>query len=188
MSYARPQEVPLPSESQISAVYVCPNLADAFAIDLPRGSIRDPEALARFIFARQPRWVAASMTVRDTLVGAFRLKTGRSLRSAAQRGGRIGIFKVYASNSLEVIMGEDDKHLNFRASVLYRAQEEGSAAPASLVLSTVVNCHNRLGRTYLALISPLHRLVVQSFLRRAAKIGWPTGDGAASLGASRCAV
>ena len=66
----------------------------------------------------------------------------------------------------------DDKHLDFRASAFYQA-----GAPSErprFVLSTVVHCHNALGRTYLALIAPFHRLVVQAYLRRAAEVGWPS--------------
>jgi hypothetical protein len=40
------------------------------------------------------------------------------------------------------------------------------------VLTTVVHCHNLLGRVYLGVISPFHRLVVRSNLARAARRGW----------------
>ena len=46
-------------------------------------------------------------------------------------------------------------------------------AQARLTLSTVVHCHNRLGRVYLFVIAPFHRLIVRSGLRRAARLGWP---------------
>ncbi|MEO7156927.1 MAG: DUF2867 domain-containing protein [Vicinamibacterales bacterium] len=179
MSHREPHAIPLPRESCIEAVYGQPNLADAYAMDLPPGTTRDPEVLARFIFAHQPRWVADLMEVRDSCVSLLGLKTGRSLRSADGRRERIGIFKVYESGPLEVIVGEDDKHLDFRASVLYRAAD-GPAVTASIVLSTVVHCHNALGRTYLWLIAPFHRLVVQSFLRQAATIGWPRENAGSS--------
>ena len=172
MSQDRPHAIPLPRESCIKAVYGQPDLADAYSIDLPPGTTRDPERLARFIFEHQPRWVAALMEVRDSCVSLLGLKTGRSLRSSDGQRQRIGIFKLYEASPLEVIVGEDDKHLDFRASVLYRAAD-GPAIKASVVLSTVVHCHNALGRTYLWLIAPFHRLVVQSFLRQAATIGWP---------------
>ena len=174
MSHDRPYPVPLPRESRIEGVYSQPNLADAYAIDLPPGTTRDPQQLARFIFAHQPRWVAALMEVRDSCVSVLGLKTGRSLRSSDTKGQRVGIFKLYETLPFEVLVGEDDKHLDFRASILYRSAE-GPAGKASVVLSTVVQCHNLLGRTYLWLIAPFHRRVVQSFLRQAASMGWPRG-------------
>ena len=172
MSLSAPQAMALPPESRLGAVYPHPNLADAYSIELPPGTSSDPELLARFIFSRQPRWVAALMGLRDTIVTAFGLKTGRKLRADDRNGSRVGIFRLYQKSGTEVIVGEDDKHLDFRASVLYRPGGE-RAQPPSLVLSTVVECHNLLGRAYLTLIAPFHRLVVQSFLRQAAKAGWP---------------
>ena len=173
MTRPAPRAVALPAESRINTVYPHPHLADAYSIDLPRGTSQDPELLARFIFSRQPRWVAALMGMRDTMVTAFGLKTGRNLRADDGQGGRVGIFKLYEKSGAEVIVGEDDKHLDFRASVLYRPARGLPAQPPSLVLSTVVECHNHLGRTYIALVAPFHRLVVQAFLRQAAKAGWP---------------
>jgi hypothetical protein len=162
------------------------DLADAYAIDLPPGTARSPEVLARFVFAHQPPWISMLMRIRDTLVAGFGLKTARSLRSVGPEGARIGIFKVYEANAVEVLMGEDDRHLNFRASVLYRPSAQPGADKPRLVLTTVVHCHKGLGRGYLGLIAPFHRLVVRSYLRHAAEIGWPQDDGSPLL-ASRTA-
>jgi len=78
---------------------------------------------------------------------------------------RIYIFRVYKIARDEAILGEDDKHLDFRISVQRRSGD--------IVVTKVVHCHNLLGRLYLALITPFHRLVVKSMLRRAARRGWP---------------
>lgn len=114
------------------------------------------------------------MAVRDAVVGRVGLKTARQLTSLEAQGktGRLGIFKIYDTSPTEVVFGEDDKHLDFRLSVLCSSQPlpEGKR---HLTLSTVVHCHNRLGRLYILVIAPFHRLVVQSSLRRAARIGWP---------------
>ncbi len=172
MSDTEPHAVSLPEESCIAGLYARPSLADAYSIELPPGTTHDPELLARFIFSWRPAWVATLMNVRDSCVGAFGLKTGRALRASDVQRTRIGIFRLYEVRPLEVLVGEDDRHLDFRASVLYRASG-GPASSASVVLSTVVHCHNRFGRTYLRLITPFHRLIVRSFLRQAAAIGWP---------------
>jgi hypothetical protein len=166
--------VTIPAESGIVGIYSTTDLADAFAIDLPSGTTTSPEVLARFIFAQQAPWVAVLMKVRDTAVAGFGLKTSTQLRSSVDksRPPRVGIFKVYGSNAQEMMLGEDDKHLDFRASV-FRSVIAGSAGKQRLVLSTVVRCHNRLGRFYIFVIAPFHRLVVRASLRRAANRGWP---------------
>lgn len=171
MSHVEPKAVPLPRESRIAAVYDRPNLMDAYSIDLPPGTARDPVLLARFILAHQPRWVTVLMGVRDSAVSLVGLKTGRSLRAPGEPRERIGIFRIFETHPFEVLVGEDDRHLDFRTSILYR--EPGPDGSASVVLSTVVHCHNLLGHCYLTLIAPFHRRVVQSFLRQAASLGWP---------------
>jgi hypothetical protein len=168
--------VGLPKDSRIGSFYPAPHLADAYAVALAHDTIGDPERLARFLFAQQPAWIGRLMTLRDALVAGLGLKTARQLKALDTGGGsrRVGIFKIYETTPNEVILGEDDRHLDFRVSVLYRPQANGTAAVPQLVVSTVVCCHNRLGRNYIKLIAPFHRRVVQAGLRRASHIGWPT--------------
>jgi hypothetical protein len=181
--HLRVTPVSLPAESAIAHAYATVNLSDAYSIELPAGTTTDPELLARFIFSQQAPWVRNLMAVRDALVVGLGLKTARHLTSAGAKSNadRVGIFKIYSTSQTEIILGEDDKHLDFRLSVLC----SGQPSPASerhLILSTVVHCHNRLGRLYILLIAPFHRVVVQSTLRSAARMGWPsTADAQARI-------
>ena len=101
------------------------------------------------------------MRLGDVLVARFGLRTARSLQSDDRGGSRSGIFKGYEANAVEVVMGEDDRPLDFGASALYRFAAEAGAIGSSFGLSTVVHCHNRLGRGYLGPIAPIHRLIVR---------------------------
>lgn len=161
--------VPVPPRSGITHLYKPMDLADAFAIRLPAGTSCNPDLLARFILSHQPSWIGWLLTVRDTIVACFGLKTARHLASLANR---VGAFKVYSTDQTEIVLGEDDKHLDFRISILCseEAEPEGSR---QRVFSTVVRCHNRFGRAYIFVIAPFHRLVVRASLLRAARIGWP---------------
>ena len=165
--------VALPLSSRVSGFYARTDLADAFAIRLPTGATTDPETLARFIFAQQPRWVGRLMSLRDLIVARLGLKTATQLQDPAHAGHhpRVGIFRIYETRPHEIVLGEDDKHLDFRLSVLHEVLPAVGAG--QVVLSTVVHCHNRLGRLYILLIAPFHRTVVQATLRRAARSGWP---------------
>ena len=173
-----PFPVPLPAQSRIDQVYPTVHLADAFAIELPAGITTDPDTLARFIFAHQPTWIRVLTRLRDLIVAGFGLKTTRELATlgASAQAQRVGIFKVYSTTEREIVVGEDDKHLDFRVSVL--------CAGDRLTLSTVVHCHNLLGRSYLFVIAPFHRMVVKASLRRAARIGWPRADAHAGAAVS----
>lgn len=174
IEFALATPVALPFQSGVTGLYTSVNLADAFAIRLPSGASGDPDVLARFIFSHQPSWIAALMKIRDAIVACLGLKTGSHLATLAvsAKAQRVGIFKVYSTSETEIVLGEDDKHLDFRVSVLC----SGEPAPdgsRQLTVTTVVHCHNLLGRTYLLSIAPFHRMVVKASLSRAARIGWP---------------
>jgi len=166
--------VALPTQSAVVAIYKSVNLADAFAVQLPPGTSSDPDVLWRFLIAQQPSWIGWLTNIRDAVVAGFGLKTAKHLATLSNEASvdRIGIFKVYGKSENEIVLGEDDKHLDFRLSVLH-TPDSSSARGGQLTVSTVVHCHNLLGRTYLSVIAPFHRLVVTASLRRAAHIGWP---------------
>lgn len=171
LAFAAATPVALPAQSDVTAAYQVVHLADAFAIGLPPGTSLDPEVLARFVVANQPSWVGWLMRVRDLIVARFGLKTAAQL-AADVHAGRIGIFRIYSVNETEIVVGENDRHLDFRASFLV-APAIAPASGAQLTASTVVHCHNLLGRTYIFMIAPFHRLIVKASLRRAAALGWP---------------
>ncbi len=167
--------VALPAESRVTRFYPRTELADAFSIGLPAGVVGDVEQLARFLLTQQPPWVHALMKVRDAMVAGFGVRTSGQMKAAPVASGqhRVGLFRLYETHPGEVLLGEDDKHLDFRLSVLTRPAQRGS----ELVVSTVVHCHNLLGRGYIALIAPFHRRVVCAMLERAARTGWPVRTG-----------
>lgn len=167
------RRVALPSDVRVAGLYGGAFLADAFVIPLPRGATRDTLALARFALERPAPWVDLLMSLRDRLVRAFGIKTSSALRAGSGGGvQRVGIFRIYETHADEVVLGEDDRHLDFRISVVR------SAAGDSLTAVTVVHCHNLLGRNYIRLITPFHRMVVRSALERAARAGWPAAAAA----------
>ncbi|RKE39339.1 uncharacterized protein DUF2867 [Paraburkholderia sp. BL23I1N1] len=168
--------VAVPAESSIARLYDAPDLADAYAVRLPDNAIDDPELLARFLFAHQPAWVAKLLSLRDALVARLGLKTAKQLRAASSHASRerVDFFRIYTRSAREIILGENDSHLDFRLSVLQQTRDTREGSTRYLILSTVVHCHNGFGRFYILVIAPFHRLVVRSSLRRAARIGWPT--------------
>jgi Protein of unknown function (DUF2867) len=178
-AYESPVAVAIPPDARANGFYATPYLADAFAIGLPADVVGNPEQLARYVFENQPAWVDTLMGLRDTLVAGFGLKTAKQLAALSANTSnnsemRVAIFKIYESNAHEVFLGENDSHLDFRISVQLRPATLGCAGSTpQLIVSTVVHCPNLLGRSYITLIAPFHRQVVQAGLRRAAKLGWP---------------
>ena len=168
----RAHAVALPLGVRVASLYPGAFLADAFAIDLPSGATHDVLALANFALARQAPWVERLMAVRDAIVSPFGLKTAHALRAdnGATSPPRVGIFRIYETHADEVVLGEDDSHLDFRVAV---SRSAADGQPEVLTTVTVVHCHNLLGRTYIRVIAPFHRKVVRSALERAARSGWP---------------
>lgn len=170
---SKSEQTDLPSASRLSSSYGQADFADAFSVDLPEVASGDAEALARHIFEQQPEWIAMLMSIRDILVRPFGLKRAADLRS---RGGdRISIFRVFERYPDEIILGEDDRHLNFRVSVLVQPASEGRSR--RLIVTTLVFYNGLLGRAYIALIAPFHRIVVRTSLDQAQKLGWSGGSG-----------
>lgn len=162
----RARAIALPAGVQVASLYPGAFLADAYAIDLPPDATQDALTLAHFSLTHQAPWVGWLMGMRDAIVARFGLKTARALQADTAGTARIGIFRVYETLPGEVVLGEDDRHLDFRLSMQRSADQ--------LVAVTVVHCHNLLGRSYIRVIAPFHRMVVRSMLNRAAKAGWPT--------------
>ncbi|MBY0318463.1 MAG: DUF2867 domain-containing protein [Reyranella sp.] len=159
--------VPVPSDSVLAPRYVGANLLDAFAIRLPPGANDDLEGLARAGLERQAWWIRALTRMRDAIMAPVGVKSSRAVgAAAAARGPVIGFFPLLSQSAGELVLGEDDRHLDFRVALLLRA---GATDGRELVVVTVVHCHNWLGRTYLAVIAPFHRVIARASLEQAAR-------------------
>lgn len=165
--FGKAHQVPVPSSSALAPLYTGADLLDAYAVPLPAGAIDDLETLVRAGFERQAWWIRALTRVRDAAMAPLGVKSsGEVGAAAAARGPVIGFFPVLSTGAREVVLGEDDRHLDFRIAIMLR---EGKASDRELVAVTVVHCHNRLGRTYLATIAPFHRVIVPACLEQAAR-------------------
>jgi hypothetical protein len=151
----------------LAPLYAGADLLDAFAVHLPAGVNDDLEALARAGFERQAWWIRALTRMRDVMMATVGVKSSRAIgAAAAARGPVIGFFPLLSRSARELVVGEDDRHLDFLVAILLRT---GAAGVRELVVVTVVHCHNRLGRAYLAVIAPFHRVIAQASLEQAAR-------------------
>lgn len=114
---------------------------------------------AERVLGRPPRWVGRLTQLRNLAVRPFGLKTG--LGPDAPPEGRIGIFPLISQAPGRVVLGLDDRHLDFR--ILVEVNELG-AGRQEVAASTIVKTHNLLGRTYLAIVKPFHRIIVRALL------------------------
>ncbi len=134
--------------------------SDAFSITVG-GAAFDARRAAERMLGRSPRWIRALMALRDCLVTPFGLKTAPA---AATHADAIERGPVLSDTPNRLVAGFDDSHLDFRVVVDVAGSGDGQRVTAT----TLVLTHNRLGRAYLALILPFHRLVVRAMLRQVA--------------------
>lgn len=166
MNAHKAHAIPVPSQGILTPLYRNANLLDAYAVQLPVGASGDIEVLARAGFERQAWWIRALTRLRDMVMTTVGVKSSREVgMAAAALGPVIGFFPLLSKSAGELVLGADDRHLDFRLSIQLRA---GAAGGRELVLVSVVHCHNWLGRTYVAVITPFHRVIAQASLEQAA--------------------
>jgi hypothetical protein len=119
-------------------------------------SMIDAEQLAAKLNRAIPGWAKALMVLRNALVSPFGLKTGR--------GERKTLFPVVVTTPGRVVLGMDDRHLDFRLVIEVAAKSRDRLIATA---TTYVRTHNRAGRLYLAAVKPFHRIIVPAMLRRA---------------------
>lgn len=126
--------------------------------------------LALRVFLRVPAWIEFLMRVRNRVVGLVGLKNQGSFTQGVdatkpaalyRAGDRLGIFTVMHVSDDEFIMGDDDKHLKVQISVC----KTNTAGVPQLVVSTVVQEHNWLGRVYMVVVGPAHKIIAPATLR-----------------------
>ncbi|MEW6642774.1 MAG: DUF2867 domain-containing protein [Pseudomonadota bacterium] len=131
------------------------DFADAFRVDAV-----DP-ALGAFTAAQRMTrplpWVSALLALRNLLVAPFGLKHGREPLPGGMT--RLGIFPLLSESPERVVLGLDDKHLDFRLVI-------DAPGTGEVTGTTLVRTHNRLGRLYLRLVLPFHRLIVPRMMRQ----------------------
>jgi Protein of unknown function (DUF2867) len=146
---------------EAAALLAGSQFSDAYGVAVEGGAL-DARQAAETMLGCQPRWIGALMALRNYLVAPFGLKTPSRIRQTSAH--TVGIFPVLSESPGRLVAGFDDRHLDFRVVVDVATCDDGQRVTAT----TLVLTHNWLGRTYLAIILPFHRLIVRSMLRRVA--------------------
>lgn len=146
---------------------------DSFQSDsLTIGSDNDVISIGKLFLTSGPKWADRLMSIRDKVVGVFGLKTAEQLASEAknpdnfkfQVGEQLEIFKLYAKTENELVLGDDDKHLSFRVSLLLDCKND-DIGKKKIMITTTVEYKNVFGRIYFLPVRPIHKLIVKGTLR-----------------------
>ncbi|MFD2786742.1 DUF2867 domain-containing protein [Hymenobacter rubripertinctus] len=171
------EEVRVPPQSALRATAQRAHYRDCYRMDVPTTDVTLDDAVRAF-FHGAPAWVRQAMALRDRVMGRLGYHTqgpepAQSLEGVRfEPGTTLGLFHIYERHERELIMGSDDRHLNFRVSILL----DQEPTRTWLYITTTVELHNTMGRLYFGLIKRPHRLVVRSMMRniRQALLAAPT--------------
>lgn len=134
--------------------------ADAFEIIAQETSLSMMEIAERTI-GTIPAWARHLMRLRNVVVAPFGLKTDEA-DDVSLKGRRVAIFPVLEEAPDRIVLGLDDKHLDFRI-VLSRNTDLSNQR---IRTTTLVQRHNAFGKLYIALITPFHRMIVSATLNQ----------------------
>lgn len=153
----------IPPEAKAVALFPDAEFADAYRliVDEPR---LDALAAARRVLGRAPSWITMLMHMRNWLAARIGLK--RAAHGSHEDSFRVGSFPIVGTNPQYIVLGLDDKHLDFRIVVETNTIE---AQASEVTVTTLVRPHNLLGRAYLAFALPFHRTIVPAMPAQAAR-------------------
>jgi Protein of unknown function (DUF2867) len=161
------QEIDIPSTSLAVRSFPHIDFADAFKCQLPANEPQDIDSVTRAIFLTMPQWIVQLLELRNAIVRPFGLKTSieaapSSRQDALQPGTAVGVFEVLDRRlNEEIMLGENDKHLDYRVSIQLEREEE----KCWVIVSTVVKFNNWLGRAYFVPVKPVHKIIVPAMMR-----------------------
>jgi len=122
------------------------------------------------LFGHTPLWMKLLLIVRNAAARLAGLEAPTvseimkpEIRDTYNIGDKIGPWPVFFIGENEIVAGRNNKHLDFRLSVLKAS--DGDAM--NVVVSTVCAVHNVFGKIYLFFIVPFHRKGVRSLMSNA---------------------
>jgi hypothetical protein len=158
----------IPPESLLRGDAASASFHDSYAIRLARADL-DVVAIFAAVFGHLPTWLRLLLHVRNRAAALVGLEAPTvhdinnvHFKPTYRIGEKIGgVWPIFALNERELVAGRDNKHLDFRVSVIRIPDEEGGVR---VVVTTVCKVHNLFGTIYLRAIVPFHKYSVQHLI------------------------
>jgi uncharacterized protein DUF2867 len=104
------------------------------------------------IFAHHPLWIKLLLIARNKVASLVGLDAPTAseilhigIRDRYAVGEKIGVWPIFGLSENEVVAGRNNKHMDFRLSVLKVHDGDGT----SVIVSTICTVHNLTGKLYL---------------------------------------
>jgi hypothetical protein len=163
----------LPAGSRLAPQRAGAYYSESYEVPLRRSDLKMHEIYLA-ILGHLPWRARALIVVRNHLVSLFGLHAEPSanvwkpvIKDSYAPGEKILRFNLYSLGEHEIVTGRDDKHLDFRVSIM-QVTEQG--AP-KVVVSTLIFVNNLFGKVYLWFVLPLHKLGMRRLLAQAVADG-----------------
>ncbi|MEO1261348.1 MAG: DUF2867 domain-containing protein [Bacteroidota bacterium] len=160
-------QLPLPEKSIIQDALQRIDYEDTFAMQVE--DHLPVEQMPGLFFKSFPKWFLMLMGIREILGKLIGLKTahGIDVKNQIQNfkgevGESIALFHVMGRSAEELMMGENDSHLDFRLSFFSRP----NGGKTEIAATTTVQFNNQVGRIYFLPVKPIHRLIMPIILKR----------------------
>lgn len=142
---------------------------DSYRVNLSHRDLGIVDVFFR-IFAHLPFPAKLILIVRNSFASLIGLEAPSAseilhveIRDHYAVGDKIGVWPIFFLGDNEIVAGRDNKHMDFRLSVLKVFDDSA----ASVVVTTVCTVRNRFGKYYLRTIVPFHRRGLQHLLANA---------------------
>jgi|KBSMisStandDraft_5_1062788.scaffolds.fasta_scaffold362238_2 hypothetical protein len=165
-------EVPVPIACNLRHALKAVHFCDAF-----QAPVSNPELGAqdvyRAVLACVPAWAKVLFKMRGMIASLLGLRHSADAGfevapdASFQIGQRVGMFPIRSIEADELIVGDNDKHLDFRLSI-FRSRVNGVEMAT---VSTAVEIHNTVGKIYMVVIKPFHRCITSAMIQRAVNAG-----------------
>ncbi|NNJ76125.1 MAG: DUF2867 domain-containing protein [Anderseniella sp.] len=148
MSAANVTATELPAHSLLRERVAVTDFLDCYCVASDMSPRRAAEVITDF-----PGWARFLLHIRRIVTSPFGLSN-----DGPAAPDKVGVFPVETESGRELIAGFNDKHLDFRVSVISQDDQ--------VFLATWVHPHNIGGRIYLKTILPFHILIARNALAR----------------------
>jgi hypothetical protein len=142
---------------------------DSYQVPLTRAELGIADIFFA-VFGHTPLWTKMLLIVRNAIARLVGLEAptvaeimNPDIRSGYRVGEKIGPWPIFFIGDSEIVAGRNNKHLDFRVSVL----KTTDGKEMNVVVSTICTVHNLFGKIYLFFIVPFHRNGVRSLMRNA---------------------
>ena len=142
---------------------------DAYRVSLGRSDLSVVEIFFA-IFARRPGWMKLMLIARNkaAALAGLEVPTTSEIMNMEKKdhyvvGEKIGPWPIFFLGSDELIAGRDNKHMDFRVSIM----KVHDGIRSSVVVSTLCMAHNKFGQHYLSSIIPFHKFGLRRLMANA---------------------